>query len=750
MNFDQILIVDWSASGKPSPARPSADAIWIGTADVATGALSDSYHRTRHGAEAELHDKVSMALTRGERLLIGADFAFGYPSGFAHALTETTRALAVWDWLEARLLDDADNVNNHKALAAAINAMFPGDGPFWGNGEKAEYHGLNRKRAKLPDNLAAQRATEHAAIAGKSRPKSVWQLAGAGVVGAQALVGMPALARLRRRFSGQVAVWPFEPCDTAAVVLAEVYPSLLAAEVTALMATPAQPRHETSRRPIKDAVQVRLLAAAIARLAAQDALLQMFEIDALPEILAEEGWILGVGAETALRRAAQQVAGSVLVARTQAAPHLMDQPAALVPPRLRNDCFAMPQGVDWVPVDDALALLRANLVPVTGVETMPLAQASGRVLATDMVAQRSNPPRANSAVDGYGFAHAATGSGVQRLALVQGRAAAGQPFTGAVPTGMAIRILTGAVLPAGVDCVVMEEDTATDQGTIAFDGPIKAHANTREAGEDVREGETALSAGHRLRAPDLALLAALGLDTVQVHRRLRVGVFSTGDEIVTTGAAQPHQIYDANRPMLLALAKAWGFIPVDLGHVPDDPTLIAALLDDGAARCDAVLTSGGASAGDEDHVSRLLSARGVLSSWRIAMKPGRPLALALWPDGSARGVPVFGLPGNPVAAFVCALIFARPALSVLSGAGWQTASGFMVPAAFSKRKKAGRREYLRARMNSDGQAEVFASEGSGRISGLSWATGLVELPDEAVDITPGVPVLFLPYGSYGL
>jgi molybdopterin molybdotransferase len=186
---------------------------------------------------------------------------------------------------------------------------------------------------------------------------------------------------------------------------------------------------------------------------------------------------------------------------------------------------------------------------------------------------------------------------------------------------------------------------------------------------------------------------------------------------------------------------------VDLGHVEDRPDLIREALDRGAGVADAILTSGGASAGDEDHVARLLREEGQLSSWRIALKPGRPLALALW--GGAR-VPVIGLPGNPVAALVCTLIFGRPALSLMAGAGWTEPQGFMIPAAFSKRKKPGRREYLRARVNAEGAAEVFASEGSGRISGLSWAEGLVELPDGAAEIGPGTPVRYLPYASFGL
>ena len=419
----------------------------------------------------------------------------------------------------------------------------------------------------------------------------------------------------------------------------------------------------------------------------------------------------------------------------------------LTPPRLRNDCFAMPQGVEWVPVDEALALLRVRLHAVTGTENLAVAHAHRRVLAAPAVARRSNPPRPNSAVDGYGFAHAATGEGVQRLPLVVGRAAAGQPFDGAVPLGHAVRILTGAILPDGVDTIVLEEDCATDGQIVAFDGPVKRAINTRQAGEDVGEGTTILPLGRVLTPTDLALLSAVGVGQVQVHRRLRVGVLSTGDELLPDpGApAAPHQIFDANRPMLLALLAGWGFEAVDLGHAPDDAAQIAARLDQGAQSADAILTSGGASAGDEDHVSRLLRERGNVSSWRIAVKPGRPLALALW-----GGVPVFGLPGNPVAALVCALVFARPALSLLSGAGWSQPQGFTVPAAFNKHKKAGRREYLRARLTESGAAEVFASEGSGRISGLSWATGLVELPDAACTIAPGDPVRYLPYASFGV
>lgn len=417
----------------------------------------------------------------------------------------------------------------------------------------------------------------------------------------------------------------------------------------------------------------------------------------------------------------------------------------LQPPKLRNDCFAMPQGVDWVPVDTALDRLRASLHAVKPVETVPVAEATGRILAEDAVAQRSNPPAPNAAVDGFGFAHAALSEGVNTMPLVAGRAAAGQPFEDVVPHGQAVRILTGAILPEGVDTVVLEEDCASDSGSVAFRGPLKPRSNTRKAGEDVEKGQVALRKHARLRPPDVALLTALGVRHVQVFERLKVGVLSTGDELAREDATAPHQINDANRPMLLALIAGWGYDPIDLGQAPDNADDIAARLNNGAAKADLILTSGGASAGDEDHVSRLLRERAHLTSWRIAVKPGRPLAMAMW-----NGVPVLGLPGNPVAAFTCTLVFARPALSLLAGAGWQTATGHVVPAAFTKRKKAGRREFLRARLNADGHAEVFASEGSGRISGLAWADGFVELPDGAQDIELGTPVRYIPYSAFGL
>ena len=710
MSFSRIIIVDWSASSRPAKG---ANSIWIAEHDARGVHLRNP--PTRAAAEAHLRARIEDALAAGERLLIGADFAFGFPAGFARALSGQARALAVWEWLASRLQDDAVNRNNRFAMAAEMNRALPGLGPFWFHPKGQGGPDLPLKgSARHGHGLAERRMTD--ARAGTAQ--SVWKLGGRGAVGGQTVTGLPMLWRLRAAHPGRVAVWPLEPAQDAPVVLAEVYPSLLRDQIAAL------PPGET----VLDARQVRLLAQALHGMGAGIEALFSAADPAAP--LAEEGWILGTGAEEQLRNAAQSIA------------------APLTPPRLRDDCFAMPQGVDWVPVDDALARLRASLVPLTDHEEIATGQAGGRVLAAPLAARRANPPAANSAVDGYGFAHAAlSGPGPYTLPLVQGRAAAGQPLAARVPAGRAVRILTGAILPEGVDTVVLEEDCATDDARVAFDGPVRARANTRRAGEDVTEGAPVLAAGRRLTPADLALLSALGIARLPVFRRLRVAVLSTGDELLADPAAKaaPHQIFDANRPMLLEILRRWGHAPVDLGHARDDAAEIAAALDRAGAEADVVLTSGGASAGDEDHVSRLLRTRARLSSWRIALKPGRPLALALW-----HGVPVLGLPGNPVAAFVCTLIFGRPALSVMAGSGWRQAQGFTVPAAFTKNKKPGRREYLRARLNADGAAEVFASEGSGRISGLSWAEGLVELPDGAAEVTPGSPVRYLPFASFGL
>ena len=414
------------------------------------------------------------------------------------------------------------------------------------------------------------------------------------------------------------------------------------------------------------------------------------------------------------------------------------------PSKLRNDCFALPAGVHWTPVSEALDLLEQRLQCCVPVETCAAEASDGRILAHAVVAARSHPPCSNSAVDGYAFSGGLEAD-AQSFELRQGRSAAGEAFAGQLLPGQALRILTGAALPEGADTVVLQEDVQIEGGQLEVVGPLKAGANARAAGEDMQQGAEIFQEGHQLRPEELGVMAAAGLGEVSVFKPLKVAVISTGAELRAPGqAARVDQIFDANRPMLCALLRRWGMEVVDIGIVPDEAAAVRAALDRAAARADVILTSGGVSAGDEDHMSAVLRAGGGMALWRIAVKPGRPLALGVW-----GGVPVFGLPGNPVAAFVCTLIFARPALLRLAGAGFQVPKALHLPAAFSKSKKAGRREYLRGRLR-DGAVEVFASEGSGRVSGLSWAEGLVELPDVAAEILPGQTVCFLPYASFGL
>lgn len=412
---------------------------------------------------------------------------------------------------------------------------------------------------------------------------------------------------------------------------------------------------------------------------------------------------------------------------------------------LRNDCFALPPGVNWTPVQEALDRLRSRLHPVVGVDTaVPLHQANGRILASDVVAPRAHPPSSNSAVDGYALAGPVTDVPCA-LPLVDGRSAAGEPYTGEVPAGHAIRILTGAVMPAGTDTVVLEEDCEVVGQELHLQGTLKAGANRRKAGEDIQAQDKILTAGTRITPTQISVLASVGVAEVDVFQRLRVGVLSTGDEVKPVGAkVTDWQIFDANRPMLSALVTQLGYELVDLGHVLDRADDVKAALERGADQCDLILTSGGVSAGDEDHVSKTLKAHGEISNWRIAIKPGRPLALAMF-----NGTPVLGLPGNPVAAWVCALRFGAPAMALLAGGEWFEPQAYELPANFAKNKKPGRSEMLRARVR-DGQVEVFGSEGSGRVTGLAWSDGLVELDESARQIEPGTMVRFIPYGSFGL
>jgi len=408
--------------------------------------------------------------------------------------------------------------------------------------------------------------------------------------------------------------------------------------------------------------------------------------------------------------------------------------------QLSDDCFAF--GGALLTLDAARAMIMAQVGPVDGTERVGLHEADGRVLAADVAAPVDLPPFDNSAVDGYAVRLAGLEHG-GRLPVL-GRLAAGAPARPLVE-GTAQRIFTGAALPPGADTVFMQEDVRLDAGQVQLPPGLRRGANTRPRGEDISQGATALHAGLRLRPQDLALAAALGLTQLAVRRPVRVALFSTGDELIEPGQPTgPARRFDSNRVLLAAMARRAGAQVTDLGILPDRLDTIAGALREAGRGHDLILTSGGVSAGEEDHVRTAVESAGRLVFWRLAVKPGRPVAM-----GVVDGVPFVGLPGNPVAAFVTFAQVARPLIAALAGAEVQPPPTLRVPAAFAYRKKAGRREYVRVRLRpgADGVAAAHKHgvDGAGILTSLTETDGLAELADDVTVVSPGETVSYLPY-----
>jgi molybdopterin molybdotransferase len=413
--------------------------------------------------------------------------------------------------------------------------------------------------------------------------------------------------------------------------------------------------------------------------------------------------------------------------------------------QLSDDCFAF--GGELLGVDAALALIEQRIGPVVATESAALAAAAGRILARDLVAGMDVPPHANSAVDGYALAHADLLTDRDTLLPIGGRIAAGQPLERALHRGEAIRIFTGAPMPDGADTVMMQEDCIVEGGAVRLKPGLKQGANRRHAGEDIAKGALALPAGRRLMPADLGLAAALGCTELPVFQPLRAALLSTGDEVRDPGAPlPPGAIYDANRVMLAALLRGLGCAVSDLGICADRVATLADTLAAAAAGHDVIVTSGGVSTGEEDHVRAAIEQLGRLDFWRLAIKPGRPVAL-----GQVRGVPLIGLPGNPVAAALTFAILARPLILRLSGAAPPPPLTFPVTADFSYRKRTGRREYLRAQIGHDaaGQAVArkFKRDGAGILSSIVLSDGFAVLDESIADVAPGMTIGFLPFSE---
>lgn len=416
-------------------------------------------------------------------------------------------------------------------------------------------------------------------------------------------------------------------------------------------------------------------------------------------------------------------------------------------PSLLATCEEAPSGE--LPADTALRRILDTVEVVSGSEQLALWDADGRVLADAVRSPLDVPGHTNSAVDGYALRGAdpaaAGGNGLELI----GRALAGHPFERSVRAGQCVAITTGAPMPGGTDTVVMQEHAQTAGDRIRILRPCRPGDNVRHAGEDVRNGTVVAEAGTRMNPALLGVLASLGLDTVTVRRRPKVAVFSTGDEVQPPGTAlKPGGVYDSNRYALRGLAAETGVEILDLGLVPDEPAGLRSKLAEAARTSDAILTSGGVSVGEADHIKTVLAELGEVEFWKLAIKPGRPLTF-----GRLDRTLFFGLPGNPVAVMVTFLQFVRPALQRLMGMNPAPLTRLQAICEANLRKRPGRREFQRgiATIGADGRVRVSLTgrQGSGILTSMSRANCLIVLSEAQQDVAPGdvVSIELLPWAS---
>ena len=390
-------------------------------------------------------------------------------------------------------------------------------------------------------------------------------------------------------------------------------------------------------------------------------------------------------------------------------------------------------------VNEAISTLLENCERLVESEQVSLMEATGRTLAADVVAPIDVPPADNSAMDGYAIRFADWKGADTALPLSQRITAGSVP--GKLAQGSAARIFTGAEVPEGADTVVMQEHCSEENGAVNILKLPLQGANIRRRGQDLATGQTVLTAGHRLRSQDLGLAASLGIAEISVYRRLKVAVMSTGDELREPGEAiQPGQIYNSNRYTMKSQLQTWGFEVVDLGVARDAHDAVRDMMLKAAGQADVVVTSGGVSVGEEDHVKAVVEELGAINLWKIAVKPGKPFAF-----GQVRGTPFIGLPGNPVSVFVTMLVIARPYLFACQGNSDTAVHAVRQIARFSK-KASQREDYLRVRSGDDG-VELFDNQSSGVLFSTTWGDGLVR---QAVgeEVQEGGAVDFLPFAVF--
>lgn len=417
-----------------------------------------------------------------------------------------------------------------------------------------------------------------------------------------------------------------------------------------------------------------------------------------------------------------------------------------------TSCDSPALGVQLLPVDEALQRLKEQVKPLTDTETIPLADSLHRVLAKPVHSTIQVPPYANSSMDGYAINLDDWNDDPSQLLPISQRIAAGSVgYT--LQKKTVARIFTGAPIPEGANAVVMQElcTTKAVEGVecISISQLPKANENIRRAGEDIQSGSCMFEAGHQLRAQDIGLLASVGVTVVDVYRQLRVAVFFTGDEIVEPGQSlAPGQIYNSNRYTLTAMLSRLGCKVIDLGNVEDTLAATIAAFKEAAGAADLIMTSGGVSVGEEDHIRPALESLGELDIWRISIKPGKPLAF-----GKMNNIPFIGLPGNPVSVFATTCVLARPYIKAMQGMPFAEVKGIPVRAGFEINYSVRRQEYLRVRLRADASGEqcleLFANQSSGVLTSASWADGFAVIR-EGESPKKGSLVEFIPFSFFDL
>ena len=420
----------------------------------------------------------------------------------------------------------------------------------------------------------------------------------------------------------------------------------------------------------------------------------------------------------------------------------MNQPTVKADPSCMDD-----YDPDSLTADDAIRRICSQVAPVEGVEKVAIRSALQRILATDLHSTIDVPGQTNSAMDGYALDSVDLPADGSRTLKVVGTAWAGRPFEGEPGSGECVRIMTGAPMPANTDTVVMQEHASRDGDFICIDARHEPGQNVRAAGEDIAAGECVLPAGKRITPADLGLMASLGIGELRVRRRIRVAFFSTGDELRSIGESlAPGMIYDSNRYTLYGMLARLGADILDMGVIQDRREDTFQAFRDAAGCADVLITSGGVSVGEADFVKEALDATGRVEFWKVAMKPGRPLAF-----GSVGDALFFGLPGNPVSVMVTFYLFVQPALRRLMGELGQAPLLLKVRSESRLRKKAGRAEYQRGVLTDDKIGDLVVKktgpQGSGILTSMSAANCFIILPLEAESVEPGDIVTVLPFSE---